>query len=437
VAELMKARVSETKYPRILWEELSIVQHHDAITGTSKQHVANDYVSRLTRAVEECMVYAKEVLPESVGLFYAIKPTPAGPPDESSKKPQPRLGFYESYSGKHNSERRSQASGHYIFRPDCPEGNVEPCTPHPMENIIPHTLNMLPVDGGYSIDWSVGPLPARGAGTEIVLTVSAPWIQNGGSFLTDSNGFEWMSRKVNARQTWDLKVTDPVSGNYYPINAGIVIHDQASSMMVVPDRAVGGSSLRSGEIEIMIHRRTFVDDAKGIEEPLNETGAHGQGIVVSGKTMVFIKSGQFQVPVWALRPPVVLREGVEASSSVAELLGLRMGDKDVIVTHIHRWTPDCPTDKLCVLVRFMNVNLTSVKNVDIRAVFADNQILGQVTGLVEMTANGAWTAETAAKKKIHWIDESVSKKKSLHGSTGNVELAPKDIRTFVVHFIAH
>jgi lysosomal alpha-mannosidase len=43
------------------WEDLSslreamgIMQHHDAITGTEKQHVAEDYAMRLYDAIVDC-----------------------------------------------------------------------------------------------------------------------------------------------------------------------------------------------------------------------------------------------------------------------------------------------------------------------------------------------------------------------------------------------
>jgi hypothetical protein len=40
---------------------------------------------------------------------------------------------------------------------------------------------------------------------------------------------------------------------------------------VVTDRAQGGASLASGAVELMLHRRTLLDDQRGVAEALNET----------------------------------------------------------------------------------------------------------------------------------------------------------------------
>ena len=49
-------------------------------------------------------------------------------------------------------------------------------------------------------------------------------------------------------------------------------------MTVMNDRSQGGSSLESGNIELMQNRRLLVDDLKSLGEPLNETNVNGTGI---------------------------------------------------------------------------------------------------------------------------------------------------------------
>jgi len=76
---------------------------------------------------------------------------------------------------------------------------------------------------------------------------------------------------LDYRPTWNYTVYEPVAGNYYPVNAFIGMKDVDSgrAVTVVTDRSQGGSVLRQGEIELMIHRRLLVDDSRGVGEPLN------------------------------------------------------------------------------------------------------------------------------------------------------------------------
>lgn len=50
-------------------------------------------------------------------------------------------------------------------------------------------------------------------------------INNDKTFYTDSNGLELQKRILNHRNTWDYKLNEDVSGNYYPINGMIVLED--------------------------------------------------------------------------------------------------------------------------------------------------------------------------------------------------------------------
>jgi lysosomal alpha-mannosidase len=46
--------------------------------------------------------------------------------------------------------------------------------------------------------------------------------------------------------------TEPIAGNYYPITNKVIISDNKTSMAILTERAQGCSSLRDGQIEIMV-----------------------------------------------------------------------------------------------------------------------------------------------------------------------------------------
>lgn len=52
-----------------------------------------------------------------------------------------------------------------------------------------------------------------------------------------------------------------------------MVQDKGSGaeLAIVTDRAQGGGSLKSGQAEIMVHRRMLLDDWRGVGEPINET----------------------------------------------------------------------------------------------------------------------------------------------------------------------
>jgi hypothetical protein len=88
-------------------------------------------------------------------------------------------------------------------------------------------------------------------GKEIVLGVSTNTVANG--WYTDSMGLEGQYRKWNFRPTWDYKVFEPTSGNYYPFNAYIQVQEHISdlkprTMTVISDRSQGGTSKAQSDI---------------------------------------------------------------------------------------------------------------------------------------------------------------------------------------------
>ena len=59
-----------------------------------------------------------------------------------------------------------------------------------------------------------------------------------------------MKRVLDYQPTWDLNVTEPIAGNYYPVNTRATIVDSARGMQltVLTDRSQGAASLGDGQV---------------------------------------------------------------------------------------------------------------------------------------------------------------------------------------------
>lgn len=194
---------------------------------------------------------------------------------------------YNSSDGLDSEESREQASGAYIFRPNGAT-SVESISVETVEGeVVNEAREVFAVKGEASymtltsrlykdipwveVEWTVGPIPFEdGFGREIALQFQSS-VQSGDVFYTDSNGRSMLKRVRNKRPTWDWNATEPIAGNYYPLTTGMYIEDERVQLSLLTDRAQGGTSLNSGDLEIMVHRRLLKDDLRGVEEPLNET----------------------------------------------------------------------------------------------------------------------------------------------------------------------
>lgn len=195
---------------------------------------------------------------------------------------------YNSSDGFETDEDRGQASGAYIFRPNG-EDLIQPKEKHLNLQIHNghevseakltftewvHLIIRLHRDQKHvEFEWTVGPVPFKdGFGREIAVRYSSGLCSED-VFWTDANGRKMMPRRRNYRPTWNLNVTEPIAGNFYPVTAAAFIQDQqrGSRLTVLVDRAQAATSQNPGELEFMIHRRILHDDRRGVGEALNET----------------------------------------------------------------------------------------------------------------------------------------------------------------------
>lgn len=146
-----------------------------------------------------------------------------------------------------------------------------------------------------------------------VVSRFASGLASGAELYTDSNGREMQRRQRDYRPSWQLKQTEPVAGNYFPVNTAAFVRDATAQLTILTDGSQGGASLASGQIELMVHRRLLVDDARGVGEPLNETehaspytgrgpnqggGRSGRALIVRGTHYVSLEPAASAAAVW-------------------------------------------------------------------------------------------------------------------------------------------
>ncbi|NXK15643.1 MA2B1 mannosidase, partial [Herpetotheres cachinnans] len=208
------------------------------------------------------------------------------------------------YNASIGNDESPQASGAYIFRPNSsepiPVSGSKRVSTYLVKNALVQEVHqnfsswcsqVVRLHAGQpyvELEWTVGPIPvADGWGKEIISRFETT-LQTDARFYTDSNGRQILERRRDYRPTWNLSQTEPVAGNYYPVNSRIFIKDKKFQLTVLTDRSQGGSSIFDGSLELMVHRRLLYDDNRGVGEPLVELGADKQGLVVRGRHLVLL-----------------------------------------------------------------------------------------------------------------------------------------------------
>ena len=208
------------------------------------------------------------------------------------------------YNASVGNKESIQTSGAYIFRPyrtlpfdvcDLNKGVIHITKGPVYEEVrqvfgtyVSQVIRLYKRANYAEFEHTVGPIPvADGLGKEIITRFDTN-IESAGKFFTDANGREMKERIRDHRDTWKLNVTEPVAGNYYPVNSRIFIKDSNAQLTVMSDRSQGGGSINDGSLEVMVHRRLLRDDFLGVGEALDEPGIDGQGLVTRGRHRVLL-----------------------------------------------------------------------------------------------------------------------------------------------------
>ncbi|XP_015951770.2 alpha-mannosidase [Arachis duranensis] len=375
---------------------------------------------------------------------------------------------YLWYASSGGSFPDYQASGAYIFRPtESRPTVVSRSIPYkvirgPLVDEIHQEFNSwiyqvirLYKDKDHAeVEYTVGPIPTDdGVGKEVITQITANMATNK-EFYTDSNGRDFLKRVRDYREDWPLQVTQPVAGNYYPINLGIYVKDQKSELSVLVDRATGGASIRDGEMELMLHRRILQDDGRGVGEALDEIDCakdYGcKGLTVRGNYYLGIHklgsgSRWRRATGQEIYSPLLLAFTYESlknwkSSHVTK--GTVLEPNYSLPPNVALLTLE-ELDGGSVLLRLAHLyeqsedaEYSTLAKVELKKLFARKQI----KELKEMSLSA--NQEKSEIKKMNWnVEGEINGKepKPLRGRPVNtfnfvVELGPMEIRTFLLKF---
>ncbi|XP_062197147.1 probable alpha-mannosidase At5g13980 [Phragmites australis] len=388
----------------------------------------------------------------------------------SDSKTQVEANFeqkYKYYIGQDGNGSDPQASGAYIFRPNGTvpiktEGQA-PLTVlrgpildevHQQINSWIYQINRVYKGKDYvETEFIVGPIPIDdGNGKELATEIVTNMATNK-TFYTDSSGRDFIKRIRDYRSEWKIEVHQPVAGNYYPVNLGIYVEDGSKELSVLVDRSVGGSSIKDGQIELMLHRRLLHDDGRGVAEALNETVClddQCEGLVIEGKYYLKIDP-KGEGARWRrtfgqeIYSPLLLAFSEQDGGNWAN-------------SHISKFSAMDPTYSLpdnvalltlqeledgSVLLRFAHLyeagehkDLSALASVDLKRVFPNNKI-GKV---IETSLSANQERAAMEKKRLKWkvegppADEKVVRGGPVDPSKLVVELGPMEIRTFIISF---
>ncbi|CAG2104129.1 unnamed protein product [Medioppia subpectinata] len=269
--------------------EVSVLTHHDAITGTSPQKTIDDYILRLFSA--------SDALQEVTNRMYR-KLIPKQELDISLPKQIicDRLNISECHVSETSNEF-TLVVYNPIGRPvsqwlriPIPSNNKPIDANNPKEENTKSNGELKGKGFTLSLDQKTGNIEKVKMvnGNEFPLKQSFKFYKSNHDSSYDfcSEG-QAVKRIRNSHQKDCGKFKESISDNYYPIYERILLKDSAKGMQltVLTDRAQGGSSEMDGQIELMVHRRLLTDTRTS----LNETGVDGKGLVVSGKHFIFFK----------------------------------------------------------------------------------------------------------------------------------------------------
>ncbi|KAM9856488.1 lysosomal alpha-mannosidase [Aulostomus maculatus] len=364
--------------------------------------------------------------------------------------------FYWYNASAGNNAESNQPSGAYIFRPnsstpflisrtaetECVQTPVVQEVRQWFAPWVSQVVRLYSDSRALELEWTVGPIPIDDdLGKEVITRLDTD-IKSSEIFYTDSNGREVLQRRKDFRPTWHLKQSEPIAGNYYPINSRAFIKDDVDQLTVVTDRSQGGGSIQNGSLEIMLHRRLLYDDVRGVGEPLNETShIFPDGLVVRGHLLLSLdppgSAADTHRPLAqevVLQPLLSFADGDPLPDTRLEFSGLQAALPPAVhLLTLTQWDKDSVLLRLEHQFQSWESKLNSQPvTINLQKLFSTLEVLG--VSELNLSAN-QWKDEM---RRFDWTaqtDDHPLPKRFQDPSPWEVTLRPMDIRTFLLRVV--
>ncbi|KAL8143545.1 hypothetical protein V2J09_016577 [Rumex salicifolius] len=302
----------------ILADALAIAQHHDAVSGTQRQHVAADYAMRIHMGYLECPLLNISYCPPSEMTFA-----------DKKNLVWVMITVYNPLGWKRKEVIRIPVSVDNAIVHDYNGTEVDsqllPATDvtngFQSDYVRAYLGNLSNVTAKYILAFTVAAAAEQAYsyyygndGTDKDPQASGAYVfRPNGTYAINSDAqshatvvkgplLEEITRVYKQKEHVEVEFTigpipaddgvgkeivTQISANlktnrtFYTdsngrdfirrINLGIYVKDDNMEMSVLVDRSLGGSSTVDGQIELMLHRRLLHDDIRGVGEVLNET----------------------------------------------------------------------------------------------------------------------------------------------------------------------
>ena len=289
-------------------------------------------------------------------------------------------------------------------------------------------------------------------------------------FYTDSNGMVMEERILNNRKSYPLtNLTGfEIVSNFYPVNTAITLREKSSASFgetrqftVLNDRAQSGSSLGPGEVELLIDRRTYFDDDRGVEEPLNET-VNGKPIIVETYHHIissriselqhsdYMETKRLQRSLF--EEPLQTLFSVFSDENASEILKLSKHETQETLKYIGSLPPSIkivtkPLDRKRVAVRLYNMNeafdgFSDPIDVDLSGIIADVAELREESGHNVAFKITEWNLtlnqQIGEMKQVNWVFKNgkaiYSGLKDTVKAENVIHLRNQEMRSFIIEF---